>query len=603
MADNVVLNAGLGGDTVATDDVGGIQFQRIKVTVGGDGVAADASVSAPLPTRMSNGSSFITTKTPGGEVAMSVAIVDGAGNQVTSFGGAGGTSSTDDSTFTVGSGSGTPMMGVATSDSVDVNDVGVIGMTVAREMFTTLRTSIPAGTNNIGDVDVITVPSDPFGTNADSASASGTISAKLRFIAATGIPVTALPTLANVTTVGTVTTVGSISTSVTPGVGALNLGKAEDALHSSGDTGVMALAVRNDAGGPLAGTTGDYIPFTTDSTGALRVTSGSGGTSITDAAAFTRGSTATTPIAGVVETSAPTLVNGNTGTASITTGGALRVDVSSGGIPGVVEDAASVGGETGVLCMTIRQDAVGSTTSADGDFQNLKTDSIGRLYTQPTGPVAQDAAIAGNPIAVGYRASSALPSAMSANGDIVFPWATLNGATVIAGELVDDTAFSPATSRVIAVGLQADETATDSVDEGDIGCPRMTLDRKQITAEYVHALAGGSSMFSALSTAAVLTNQIKGTPGKVYSVQVFNTNAAVRYVRLYNQTGAPASTDGANILWRGFIPGNTAGAGFTIYLKGLQFTTGIGIRATTDVADNGTGALAANELGFNVEYA
>ena len=44
---------------------------------------------------------------------------------------------------------------------------------------------------------------------------------------------------------------------------------AEDSVHTSGDLGVMSLAVRNDAGTPLAAD-GDYIPLTTDSSGALR---------------------------------------------------------------------------------------------------------------------------------------------------------------------------------------------------------------------------------------------------------------------------------------------------------------------------------------------
>src|SRR6476620_8213272 len=60
----------------------------------------------------------------------------------------------------------------------------------------------------------------------------------------------------------------------------------EDSPHVSGDKGTLTLAVRNDSGTVLAGSTGDYIPFTTDSTGALRVTStgGSGGTkTFTDA--------------------------------------------------------------------------------------------------------------------------------------------------------------------------------------------------------------------------------------------------------------------------------------------------------------------------------
>lgn len=50
-----------------------------------------------------------------------------------------------------------------------------------------------------------------------------------------------------------------------------SLRKAEDAAHSSGDFGVMSLAVRNDTGAVLAGADGDYIPFSTDSLGRLYV--------------------------------------------------------------------------------------------------------------------------------------------------------------------------------------------------------------------------------------------------------------------------------------------------------------------------------------------
>lgn len=49
------------------------------------------------------------------------------------------------------------------------------------------------------------------------------------------------------------------------------LSKAEDSVHVSGDQGIMGLAVRNDAGTALAAD-GDYIPLSTDSSGALRVT-------------------------------------------------------------------------------------------------------------------------------------------------------------------------------------------------------------------------------------------------------------------------------------------------------------------------------------------
>lgn len=49
MADNFVANAGSGGSTFASDDIGSVQYPRVKPSWGADGSATDASVAAPLP--------------------------------------------------------------------------------------------------------------------------------------------------------------------------------------------------------------------------------------------------------------------------------------------------------------------------------------------------------------------------------------------------------------------------------------------------------------------------------------------------------------------------------------------------------------------------
>lgn len=49
MADNVVLNPGSGGASVATDDILGIHHQRVKIQHGADGSATDVSSASPLP--------------------------------------------------------------------------------------------------------------------------------------------------------------------------------------------------------------------------------------------------------------------------------------------------------------------------------------------------------------------------------------------------------------------------------------------------------------------------------------------------------------------------------------------------------------------------
>jgi len=51
------------------------------------------------------------------------------------------------------------------------------------------------------------------------------------------------------------------------------------------------------------------------------------------------------------------------------------------------------------------------------------------------GRAAEDAALSGNPVRQGVRASTAVPTAMSADGDVVTPWADRSGAAVVVPRL------------------------------------------------------------------------------------------------------------------------------------------------------------------------
>ncbi len=97
----------------------------------------------------------------------------------------------------------------------------------------TVNAALPTGANNIGDVDVLTLPALATGAN-------------------------------------TIGSIASVTTSVTPGTAAANLGKAEDAPHVSGDTGIAILAVENTANTALSGLAGDYTPVGVDAEGSVR---------------------------------------------------------------------------------------------------------------------------------------------------------------------------------------------------------------------------------------------------------------------------------------------------------------------------------------------
>lgn len=129
LIDNIVATE----DAVAGTGYSGVPILAVRQD-SQSGLAADGDFISP------------TIDSAGG---LRVSIVAGAGT--------GGTSATDDAAFTAAAGSGTPMMGFATADTVDSGDVGVVAMTTARALHVAVQ-SIAAGSNNIGDVDVLSLP-------------------------------------------------------------------------------------------------------------------------------------------------------------------------------------------------------------------------------------------------------------------------------------------------------------------------------------------------------------------------------------------------------------------------------------------------------------
>jgi hypothetical protein len=103
---------------------------------------------------------------------------------------------------------------------------------------------------------------------------------------------------------GTITTVTTLTgtTTLTPGTGATNLGKAEDAGHTTGDVGVFALGVRNDTLADVTSTTADYSQLATDLKGRVVTTGAPRALKVTQQTTITSSTSETTVLTAVTST-------------------------------------------------------------------------------------------------------------------------------------------------------------------------------------------------------------------------------------------------------------------------------------------------------------
>lgn len=207
------------------------------------------------------------------------------------------------------------------------------------------------------------------------------------------------------------------------------------------------------------------------------------------------------------------------------TGGTLQVDVAR--VFGLANGFVPIGDDTFmVVVQGSGQDNVDNTlnqlvTAAMGyvfdgtTWDRLRGDSVGGAFTQ--GPAATDAAVAGNPLLAGARASTATPTAVSADGDAVPLWALRTGALAVnlrdasgaelavgGGTQYDEDTASAAAEKVTMAGVVRKDAAASLVDaDGD----RTEL---QVDANGALRVTGGGGGTEVTEDAAAAANPTGG---------------------------------------------------------------------------------------------
>ena len=529
MADNTVLNPGAAGDTIATDDIAGVKYPISKLAHGALDSATIVSTASGLPVQQQGtwtvtgaGGTFPVTDSAGS------LTVDNAGTFAVQVDGAALTSLqlTDD---------------IVHSGDAAVSKYALIGA-VLDDAATATVTENQAQSLRMSSRRALLVEGVASGTNINvnlaASAATVTVDSELPAAAALADAASATPTTPTVGAVGLVMNATTLD----------RQRAVVNALDSTG-TGIAAAGLVGQLDDVATGTVTEnqFAPVRISSRRAILIEGVASGTAITV---------------------------GTHDVGSITT--AVTPGTAAGNL-GKAEDAAHASGDTGVMALAVRSNTAASTSGTDGDYQPLITNTTGHLWVDASGQT----------LTVGSHAvTNAGTFVVQENGSQV---------------QVDDAAFTPATSKILMAGFTADETSTDSVDEGDGGAARITLDRKQIVTIYPHTAGGLTTMNASSSdgaTALTSTAQvIKASAGQLYGYYIYNPNSSAQFVQFYNTAAASVTVGTTNPLFMLTIPATSAANLMSAH--GIAFSNaGWSWSATSTAGGNGAPTTALDAIAW-----
>lgn len=150
MADNVAITAG-SGTSIASDDIGGVQYQRVKISQGADGAATDVSSAAPLNVTLANtGANATAVKVDGSAVTQPISgtvTITPSGTQTVSGTIAVSTINSVAPAFGSGArGATVQRVTIATDDSIAVTNTGTFATQAAQSGTWTVQPGNTANT-------------------------------------------------------------------------------------------------------------------------------------------------------------------------------------------------------------------------------------------------------------------------------------------------------------------------------------------------------------------------------------------------------------------------------------------------------------------------
>jgi hypothetical protein len=541
MADNITLNAGAGGSTVATDDCGaGGHAQIVKLAYSTDGAATPITGDAKgLQVQQATAADLNCTEASASAIKTAVELID---------------NSVDGNYLNVN-------QNIAGTDVAA--GAGAVGAQVQR---ITLASDDPAVTSlaaldNAVDGNYLNVNVNLAGT--DAPSGAGTEAGVLRVTLPTdGTGVVKLG--AGIASIGKLTDDQKIDLNKIAGSSVVvGAGTEATALRITIPTDCTGLLSVDDNGASLtvdnatisvvgngAAATAQRVTLANDSTGIVALT------------------TSTASIGKLAANDGVDI--GNVDVASIAAGtnliGKVGIDQATANANEVVVKSGTV---TAVTSIT---NAVAVTNA---DITSCKTALEIIDDWDDSNYCNVNVNIAGTDVAAGAGAVSAQTQRVTHASD---------DPAVTALQVIDNCISGSEAQVDVVAALPAGANLIGDVAIG----PRAT---------------GGATPYSYISDGTDFVSVTDGA-STLYAISCTSTDATVVYLKIYDHADAPdPSADAASIALRFAVPSAATGAGFVWNVpQGMNFANGIGFALVTGAADTDETAVTANEVMLNLVY-
>lgn len=358
--------------------------------------------------------------------------------------------------------------------------------------------------------------------------------------------------------------------------------------YTEGTTKAFVIAgVRRDADTTMVDTTNELAPLSIDASGNLKIKcvsgcGGSGGTAMTDNAAFTVGTTSITPTGGTYKSARSALTDNAAGTFALTAKRGLYISPET-------PNGDSMANETADSMRTTLYDATGTALS-------FSTDATTNTTAQTSGPQ------------IFLVGSAATPSAVGADGRSVGMWSDLVGRVHITGDSsMGKLLVTPdANSAINLAQINGNTPSTGNGATSSTGSFRVTIasDSTGVLAPIPTALSGnGLSTCYITSAATTNSTNCKSSAGNLYAIHLTNTTSTNYFLRLYNASSAPTCSSNTGFVETVPALGAAANGGVNgrAFAMPQAFSTGIGFCLTGGGADNDN-TSAATGVYATLEY-